>query len=293
MRRLRSLTAIAALLVVGLTGLAAHRGVAAEEPLLVGPATGDAPVVREVVVSLEAFGGGDVERRLRYDERAALRPLEVAEYATEPAWVVAVRLLLSEVGPDRLVGSEHGLVEAVGVLQTVRNRLDPDVSNPDGVPGLRPWPGCGVGGTFQSCANPDEYRGLAQRRARAPERSFADPELLREATDVAVAAWWLAFRADAPDVTRGATSFAHRCGGAAYGRSVSACDGSPDTPDVPGASPTTGPIAFRGPGGFDAARGFYRLTTLATLDYAPLPAGVRPTGVVGDDGDARASVETD
>ncbi len=260
---------------VGLLG-ASGLGRAHDEPLLTGTGPAEAVEVRELWLNLDAVGG-EGERRLRYDLAAVTAPLSVEAYAQQPAWVVAARLVLAEVGPDRLVHGEHGLDEAMGVLLTVRNRMDPAASNPEGIVGLRAWPGCGMGATFQSCANPQQYHGLNQRWARSPGTAIADPELRALAIDRAVAAWWLVFRGEVADLTEGGTSFVHRCGGRAYGKPVSYCDGNPEVPDVPGARRYDGPIEFRGPTVYESSRGRYRQELTARIDFAAFD------GVAGGD----------
>jgi hypothetical protein len=284
-------------LVMGPVARAADGGAAAGEPVLVGP-SGAARNVRSVTLDLEPFTGESRTRTLRYDVDAASAPLSVGDYPGQPSWVVAARLVLAEVGPGRLLHSENGVVEAVGVLQTLRNRLEPSVWNPEGVPGVRPWPGCGPSGTFHTCADVDQYRGLTQALALRPASVVRDPGDRARALDVAVAAWWLVFRADVPDVTGGATGFVHRCGGTAYGAPRSACDGVPaadGTPDVRGAAASTGPVWFRGPGAFLPREGRYATRTLRVFDYvhgdAVVLLGLEGADAAADDGDARAPTE--
>lgn len=267
------------------------------EPVLAG-ASGSARTVRTVTIDLEPFTGESRTRTLRYDVEAASAALSVGDYAGQPSWVVASRLVLAEVGPGRLLHSENGVIEAVGVLQTLRNRLEPTVWNPEGVAGVRPWPGCGPSGTFHTCANVEQYRGLTQALALRPASAVRDPADRARALDVAVAAWWLVFRADVPDVTGGATGFVHRCGGTAYGAPRSACDGVPaadGTPDLRGAAASTGPVWFRGPGAFLHREGRYATRTLRVLDYvhgdAVVLLGLEGTDAAADDGDARAPAE--
>lgn len=296
---------LSALWVLGLVVSHAPRASAAEpteeavgvEAVLTGP-SGAARAVRTLTLDLEPFTGEARTRTLRYDAEAAAASLTVSDYAGQPSWVVAARIVLAEVGPGRLLHSENGMIEAVGVLQTLRNRLDAAVWNPDGVAGVRPWPGCGPTGTFHSCANPDQYRGLTQVLALRPGSAIRDPDDRARALDAAVAAWWLVFRAGVPDVTGGATGFVHRCGGTAYGQARSACDGVPaadGTPDARGATASTGPIWFRGPGRFLARAGRYETRTLRVLDYVHGDAvallGLEDGDDTGDDGDARAPSE--
>lgn len=221
-----------------------------------------ADVTRAVAIP-EPLGGG----LITYDLDAAEQSLTRATLPNAPDWVVATRLLLGEAGPGRLTNNQYGLEEAVAILQTVKNRLDPSVWNPDGLR-VRAWPGCGEEGTFTSCADPDQYLGLRNTRALAPTTSRASEATRHHALDVAVLAWWVVQTEAMGDVTDGAVSFVHRCGGAAYGKSTYHCDRRADVPDTPGAQPHTGPLLLRGPGEFDPRRGNYRLTETTRIDYA-------------------------
>jgi hypothetical protein len=71
---------------------------------------------------------------------------------------ITVRLLLSEVGPERLVESVFGLNEAIGILFTVTNRLDALLATPQRIEGAPFFPGCGPGGDFRTCADPEQVR---------------------------------------------------------------------------------------------------------------------------------------
>jgi hypothetical protein len=204
---------------------------------------------------------------LAYEVDEATRTLTRQDLRTAPAWSVAARLIVSEVGPDRLVSNQWGLLEAVAIVETVTNRLDANIWNPEDVPGLRPWPGCGPGADFSSCAHPDQYLGLRNGRALDPRRAIPDEELLLHAMDVAVTAWWLHHMGDVRGVSNGATSFVHRCGGEAYGRTTHHCDGDPRVPDMPGAESATGPLVLKGPAAFDATRGRYQLTVTKVIDF--------------------------
>jgi hypothetical protein len=146
--------------------------------------------------------------------------------------------------------------------------------NPEGIPGLVPWPGCGPGGSFNTCANPAQYLGLRTPRALQPQRFMRNQERLLAATDTAITAWWLQQTQALPDITGGATSFVHRCGGAAYGERTMSCDGRGW--DRPGANANTGPLVLKGPGPFSSRKGRYELVDTRTIDYrarasAPTP----------------------
>jgi hypothetical protein len=192
---------------------------------------------------------------------------------TLPDWAVAVRLVLSEVGADRVLQNRYGLIEAMGVIETVKNRMDPAAWNPEGVRGLSPWPGCGPGRTFADCANPQQYYGMSRDRALRPASAYGDREMLLAAIDTAVSAWWLLDSHVVTDVTNGATSFGHYCGGAAYGQPRAACDGSGD---VAGANGVTGPIVFSGPRGWSKSEGRYNMGVTQKIDYRRASSDVEP-----------------
>lgn len=231
---------------------------------------------REVEVDLSGFMDGSRRFVITYDLDAATRAIRTSDYDDAPEWLIAVRLLLSEVGTYRLVHGRYGALEALGILQTVGNRLDPEVWNPEGIDGVRAWPGCDEDGTFRTCATPSQYLGLRQRRALRPLEVVRDHDELAASIDVAITAWWWFQQGKAPDVTGGSTSFVHRCGGKAYGMRTVYCDGSERTPDIPGATPHTGPLTFKGPGAWQPDRGMYRLITLATIDWEDSDAPIEP-----------------
>ncbi len=200
-----------------------------------------------------------------YDYREVTRPITPAQLQKESDVSIAVRLLLGEVGPSRLVENEHGFDEALAILDSIANRRDPAAYNPDGRARFTGYPGCGPEGTFATCANPEQYLGLQGRRALAPTVHIR-PELLEAAVDRAVLAYWLVETGAARGASKGATSFVHRCGGRAYGLSTDNCDGVGD--DVAGAEPTKGPLVMRGPGKFLASLGHYTLVDRVSIDYA-------------------------
>lgn len=212
---------------------------------------------------------------VQYDLELALMAVTPAQLEALPAWSLAVRLVLSEVGASRLLDNRWGLAEAVAVLQTVRNRLDPEVWNPAGIERFRGYLGCdpGRGGTptFNTCADPRQYLGLARPRALRPRTATRDPMRLLAAIDLAVAAWWLVDTELTEDLTGGATAFVHRCGGTAYGEPTTRCDGRASVPDIPGAHPHRGPLALKGPGAWLPRRGHYSLERTATIDYVRGP----------------------
>lgn len=227
---------------------------------------------RSVFVDYEALGvdgmrGGEW---ITYDYAEVVRPVTVRELADEPEISLAVRLIISESGADRMLTSRQSLLEAVGILYTVDNRLDAAVYNVENQPFAPAFPGCGPGGTFYSCSNAQQYLGMATWRALAPERHY-DPDVLAAAVDLAVMAWWLEEHRFLPDVTEGATNYVHRCGGAAYGMSTPHCDAHMGAPqgDVRGANPFTGPIVFKGPTVWYRAMGVYGIGETHRFEYDP------------------------
>ncbi|MCB9744699.1 MAG: hypothetical protein H6741_26940 [Alphaproteobacteria bacterium] len=229
--------------------------------------------------------GASGQRRLAYDPAALTRTLRPDELAASGPESVAVRLVLSEIGVDRLLDNTHGLQEAVALLQLVRNRLTPDVADPLHAQGYRPYPGCDQ--DFVACANPRQFLALATRRALAPAELHA-PARLIPAVDLAVIAWRLVRGHEVDDLSAGATQFVHRCGGAAYGAPTSACDEPAER--ARGASAHDGPMLLRAPVSL-SPRGHYRLSEVARIPYSPrsesssglagpLP-GVRPLGLSG------------
>ena len=213
---------------------------------------GDAECLRQrwLLVDLDSLGIAGLygHRWIGYDYEAVTRPVPYEEFEGESELSLAVRLLMSEVGADRMVMNTHSLYESIGILYTVDNRLDPVTANPAGFVGQRPFPGCGPGGGFATCANAKEYLGMRTWRAENPAARYRDA-LLEQAVDVAVVAWTLQQERLVPDFTYGATSYVHRCGGAAYGKATWYCDGTRKRGirDYRGAEAHTGPILFRKP----------------------------------------------
>ena len=287
-RRARAISTLALLALLGAPGHAGP-GIARAEPVAppVGPlpdAAGvdlgtrscDVPTgcdsSRDVFVDYDALG---VEGRtggewLSYDLADVTRRISEDDLQREPELSVAVRLIISEVGADRLLANRYGLLEAVGILYTVDNRLDDRVYNPLDQPGAPIFPGCGPGGSFAACANAQQYLGMSTWRALDPGSHYG-PDILEAAADVAVVAWWLEDNRLIPDFTGGATNYVHRCGDAGYGLTTDHCDRHLGHPrgDVRGANPFTGPLVFRSPEVFLSRRGHYSLTVSRWVDYAP------------------------
>jgi hypothetical protein len=229
------------------------------------------PFAREVFVDFDAFG---VEGRvggewITYDYDEVTRPVTPAQLVEESELSLAVRLIVSEVGADRLLVNRNAMLEAVGILYTVDNRLDPLGYNPENRPDAPLFPGCGPQGTFGTCANPQQYLGMATWRALNPASKY-DDGVLEAAADVAVTAWWLQENGYVRDFTKGATSYVHRCGDAAYGEPTTACDAHLGRPagDVKGGNPFTGPIVFKAPGPW-TSHGHYAMVDVRQIEYDP------------------------
>jgi hypothetical protein len=224
---------------------------------------------RAVWVDLEALHVGEGGLWLSYDYAEVTRPLRAAELPGESELSLAVRLIVSEVGADRLLQNRYALGEAIGILYTVDNRLDPLIYNIIDEPTAPVFPGCGAEGAFWSCANAQQYLGMGTWRAFDPASRYPSA-MLEAATDLAVLGWWLQENRLIADFTEGATNYVHRCGGAAYGLPTWRCDahiGNSARDDVPGANPYTGPIVFRGPSVWSDRRGVYTIDEVRRLEY--------------------------
>jgi hypothetical protein len=230
--------------------------------------------VREIFVDYDALGapgrvGGEW---LTYDLHEVTRSVTKAELYDESELSVAVRLIISEVGADRLLVNRYGIIEAVGILYSVRNRLDSNQTNPLDVAQAPNFPGCGPGGDFRSCSNAQQYLGMDTWRALDPARRYPS-EMLAAAVDLAVLAWWLERTDLVLDPTGGATSYVHRCGGEGYGLPTYSCDGTTGygrrSDDVKGADPHTGPLVFRAQEAWLKRRGYYSQYQSRWIDYEP------------------------
>jgi hypothetical protein len=225
------------------------------------PCAGVCTGERRMVSPIGTYGAVEP---IAYDYTEVTRSIELSQMAHESDVSIAVRLLLGEVGPSRLVNNENGFEEAVGILDSVKNRMDPAAYNPEGKARFRGFPGCGPEGSLQACVNPRQYLGIQSVRALRPTHRIR-PEILEAAVDRAVLAWWLVETGTARGVSNGATSFVHRCGGTAYGLTTDYCDGRGK--DMAGAQGTTGPLVLKGPGEFLPSRGHYALVERAKVDY--------------------------
>mgnify|MGYP003337118458 CR=1 FL=1 len=63
-----------------------------------------------------------------------------------------MRHCVARVGADRLLASRYGVLEAIGILYTVDNRMDRSAVNPLDLPRAPDYPGCGPGGSFATSA---------------------------------------------------------------------------------------------------------------------------------------------
>ena len=253
------------------------------------PGRGECAGHREVFVDHAALLGQPGGVLLGYDFEAVTRSLGVEELQDEGELSLAVRLIVSEVGADRLLDNRLGLGEAVGILFTVANRLDPQISNPLNHPRAPRFPGCGPGGAFETCANAAQYLGMSTSRALRPAERYP-PHILEPAVDVAVLAWHLVHAGLVGDPTDGATNYVHRCGGVAYGRPTWACDahfGGARRDDVRGANPFTGPLVFKAPTVSLPHKGFYGLRESLIIDYAPAEVDAALAEAAGADDTGR------
>jgi hypothetical protein len=216
---------------------------------------------RTVAVELAPIVGRAQRVEVVYDLDAVTRPATLEGLRKQADWVSGVRLLLGEVGAWRLRTSRWGLLEGVGILETVYNRLDPDLTNPLRKRGVKDWPGCGQGGSVATCIDPGQYLGMDSDRALRPREAVPDEAELLAGLDRAVAAWFVFEEALLGEITAGATSFVHLCGGAAYGQAQDGC-----------ADPMRGPIVFRGPSVWMPGQGRYALSALAAVDFEAGPA---------------------
>lgn len=233
----------------------------------------DGAGTRAASSNLAAVTGRDQAVEVRFDVDAVTRPTTLAELRGAPDWVAGVRLLLGEVGAWRLASNRWGLLEGVGILETVGNRFNEDLANPLHKAGASDWPGCGVGAVFATCIDPKQYRGLDTERALRPREAVDDEELLLRAVDRAVLAWFVYEEALLGEITSGATSFVHLCGGSGYGRSHKDCDGA-------GADPNRGPVVFRGPSEWLRKEGRYALESLAAVDFVDGQPPMEPKAYV-------------
>jgi hypothetical protein len=228
----------------------------------------------EVTLDRLPFGALNGTLILSYAPDELLSRVRASELPTLDEASIAVRLIISEVGADRLTESQHGLEEALAILHTVGNRLTPSAFDPDNA-NITPYDGCGPSGSIGTCANPDQYLGMATRRALKPFSVYYR-ETVIAAADIAYLAWNLYSTGAISDFTGGATVYVHRCGGSAYGQTTYHCDGTDarGVADTPGANPYTGPMVLSSPvssadGGGDYLRsnGYYNIHHSYRVEY--------------------------
>ncbi|MFT5681672.1 MAG: hypothetical protein ACI8RZ_002578 [Myxococcota bacterium] len=226
------------------------------------------PDCRDFFVDLAPLGRPDGVW-LSYDYAEVTGPISADDLAHESELSLAVRLIISEVGADRMLQSDLALMESIGILYTVDNRLDPTVYNPENRPSAPVFPGCGPDGSFYTCTNAQQYLGMSTWRALDPAAHY-NPEMLEDAVDLAVLAWYLQERDLISDPTEQATNYVHRCGGDAYGLPTWRCDAHLGRParDIPNANPHTGPIVFKAPARYLERRGYYVVEISRFIDYS-------------------------
>jgi hypothetical protein len=232
---------------------------------------------------VEALSG---EMWVEYDYEEVTRSISEEELLNESEQSVAVRLIISEVGADRIVDNQNGLYEGVGICWTVENRLRPEIYDPERY-GVAPYGGGGEEGTFISVATSGrQYRGIKSSLGLSPYDYYLgspSEEKLPEAVDIAVVAYGIQSgnntgSVNIEDITQGATEigaveYRHRCGPPghdAYGHYTTECDEQSEILD--GAHPHKGPLIFlaKNPKKFNIEEGYYWLMeTGVVIDYVP------------------------
>jgi hypothetical protein len=243
---------------------------------------------RNLEVTLDRLPFGDLNGTLllNYTPNELLRKVSASELPNIDEASIAVRLIISEVGADRLIESQHGLEEAIAILHTIGNRLTTTAFDPDNA-NITPYEGCGPAGSIGTCANPHQYLGMATRRALKPLESY-NRDTVIEAADIALLAWNLYQTETIEDFTGGATVYVHRCGGTAYGQTTYHCDGTTarGIVDTQGANPHTGPMILSAPvstanGGGDYLRsnGYYNIRHSHQVDYETIDQSISDVAV--------------
>jgi hypothetical protein len=222
------------------------------------------PVTKDV--GIEAFVSRLLAIRNEFRVESAkmnvLRPLSSpTEYENMSDEDVAVRLLISEIGADRLVNNQNAVQEAVGILWTVRNRLDEETYNPEDAHNLQPYPGCGDDSTFKACmlGHDDggyQFQGLGYSLGLDPVGYYLNEadypnavEMVHNATEIALEAYDLATKGTADDPTGGAVAYLHY-------------------EDEQTGNTATGPIVFFAPEAL-LEGGYYRLDESSRIPYVP------------------------
>jgi RHS repeat-associated protein len=209
---------------------------------------------------------------LNYNYAEVTKKISKEELGSQREFAIAVRLIIGEVGADRLVANKYGIHEGIGILNAVRNRLNPDIYDPESR-GVRPYSGCGESGSFTSCVVVGaavQYPGILTQRGLNPRAKYKE-NILGPVADRATIAYYVYSRG--VDNTNGATEYRHRCGppgSVSYNRETYYCDKEPNPDDIPGSDPYSGPLRFLGPKRFLPSKGFYGLDyTGVTIDYSP------------------------
>jgi hypothetical protein len=232
---------------------------------------------------------------VEYDFEEVTRSISEEELLNESEQSVAVRLIISEVGADRVANNANSLWEGVGICWTIDNRITAALENPDGLIPRPLFGGTrrGEAGDFISVATSGtQYRGIKKSLGLKPTEKY-DQEMLMEATDIAITAHKLFESGLIEDITHGsikteigATSYVHRCGPPgteAYGEFTGFCDTDlrtgidPPPKDITGEGITPegrhqGPLVFKGfSGRIDPETGTHLLIeTGVKIDYVPL-----------------------
>jgi hypothetical protein len=230
---------------------------------------------------VEALNG---EIWVEYDFEEVTRSISEEELVNESEQSVAVRLIISEVGADRIIDNQNGIWEGVGILWTVENRLDPAAYDPMNY-GADPYGGGGEEGTFISVATSGtQYEGIKSPVGLRPIEYYLGSDIeeeFHEAVDIAALAYGLQSGNNTEsvhieDITKGATEigaseYRHRCGPPgheAYGHYTTECDEQSEI--LAGAHPHKGPLIFlaKNPDDFIKEKGYYGLMeTGAVIDY--------------------------
>jgi hypothetical protein len=205
-------------------------------------------------VAIEANGQ---QLSVQYPYQDYLLQTSGTEWANLSQAEVGFRLVLGEVGAERLLKNQYALAEGVGVVYTVYNRLNPAVYDPQ-EKGVWAYAGCGPGGSFVSCATANiegdyQYDAMGTAAALDPRSVLTSnpffgtygEEKLAEAADVAFAAYYLAANQVVPDPTGGAVQFAHN-------------------------PPATGPAIFYAASVFDPEVGNYAPTESKRIPYSEI-----------------------
>jgi hypothetical protein len=224
---------------------------------------------------------------VEYDFEEVTRSISEEELLNESEQSVAVRLIISEVGADRINDNQNGIWEGIGILWTVENRETYLGMNPEELirlglrPDQRPTWGDRIPEFINIVTAPGQYLGIYTDRALSPlsEYSYLSPGSLQQSVDIAAVAHELQSSRATGDITHGAIDlekpgaieYRHRCGPPgheAYGDYTTRCD---DPEEIKrGADPYKGPLVFLGLDSFNKEVGGYNVKeTGAIIDYVP------------------------